>query len=138
MIDLIKRRKFLSWLGLAPAAMALTSNSRASVNSLGNKSLLLQESPVAGFQYYSGEEVRHLLKIADSLRLVPEADNKYDDRAIAIYWRDKKPGYLPGRDNLAVGQLIKRGKEVSALFSQLNQSSGPWQRINMALWVGTA
>ena len=59
-----------------------------------NKTILIQESPVAGFQYYEGERLWKKLSIGDMVQLNREPDNPYDKKAVEIYWRDIKLGYL--------------------------------------------
>lgn len=135
-MKLIKRRKFLSWLGFVSAGAAFTSISRAGASEQADKSLLLQESPVAGFQFHRGKESWDLMTEGDRLKLIPEPGNKYDDRAIAIYWQDNKLGYLPRRDNAAVSQLLHRRQNVTASIAKLKQSSDPWERIKMEIWLG--
>lgn len=60
---------------------------------------LLQTSPVAGFQYYNGEQMWHQIDIGDEVTLVRRSNNPYDSKAIEIYWRDKKLGYVPRAHN---------------------------------------
>jgi hypothetical protein len=63
--------------------------------------VLLQTSPVAGFQYHAGEAVWALLRSGQALTMVREPGNRFDERAIRLDWKDQKVGYVPARDNAA-------------------------------------
>lgn len=96
--------------------------------------LLLQQSPIAGFQYYDGEQLWDQFQLNQPLTLQREADNPHDKRAVAIYWRHQKLGYIPRRDNAAISQLIDRGETLRAHIQQLNMDDY-WQRMHIAVVV---
>ena len=50
---------------------------------------------VAGFAYYDGLDVINELSLGQAVTLVVETDNPYDNEAVAIYYNDKKLGYVP-------------------------------------------
>jgi len=89
----------------------------------------LQISPVAGFQYYQGETLWPQLDAGQSVTLVRETDNPYDERAVRIDWQGHKLGYIPRMDNAAVSQLLDRGETISAWIVGLKKSNNPWDRI---------
>lgn len=93
--------------------------------------VLLQRSPVAGFQYHDGEAVWDRLRVGDALALVREPSNPRDTRAVRIDWEGAKLGYMPARDNAAVSQLLDRGCEVMAKIVRLAMGSDPWQRVEV-------
>lgn len=95
--------------------------------------ILIQQSPVAGFQYHEGEDVWPQLAVGDTLHLVREAANRYDRQAVRVEWRGHKLGYVPRRDNTAVSQMLDRGQRLRASITELNSETGPWGRLKMAI-----
>lgn len=126
------RRTFLK--SLFGAALALPAATQG-VGNAPRKLLILQRSPIAGFQYHDGESVWHRLSPGDPLHLTREPDNPRDQRAVAVHWHDAKLGYIPRTDNCAVSQLLDRGQPVRARIRSLNKSNDPWQRITLELFV---
>ena len=70
----MKRRYFLGSLAAAPAALALVNQARGAVRA-GDvqdreaiRDLLIQEDPVAGFQYHDGESVWSCLSTREGWR----------------------------------------------------------------------
>ncbi len=125
----MNRRNLLkNMLGLSSGALGLMPSIQA-------KTLMLQQSPVAGFQYYAGEQLWPLLKPGQSLRLQREAENPNDRRAVALYWQQEKIGYLPRIDNAAVSQLMDNGQPLQATIQQLTESNNPWQRMQINIYL---
>lgn len=58
----------------------------------------LAQFKIAGFSYYDGAIVFRKLKIGTKLKLQLEEDNKYDCRAVAIYYKKHKIGFIPKTD----------------------------------------
>jgi hypothetical protein len=96
----------------------------------------LQTSPVAGFQYNHGEALWPQLAVGQTLQLVRETNNKYDDRAVRVEWQGRKLGYIPRLDNAAVSQLMDRGEGLDAEIACLNESRNPWERVGVEVkWL---
>jgi len=91
--------------------------------------VVVQQSPIAGFQYYQGEQIFDHLHVGTPLSLVRDAGNKYDDKAVAVYAADAKLGFVPRSDNCAISQLMDRGEKLSAKVVALDNSRTPWDRI---------
>ena len=64
---------------------------------------------VAGFSFWEGCMAFGELKIGTKLRLVREADNKYDPNAVAIYHEGYKLGFVPRNENIIIAQLLDLG-----------------------------
>ncbi|PWA06832.1 HIRAN domain-containing protein [Flavobacterium psychrotolerans] len=64
---------------------------------------------IAGFTYYEGVLAFNELKIGEQLQLKLEEDNKYDPRAVAIYYNDFKLGFVPRSENRIIYKLLKVG-----------------------------
>ena len=81
--------------------------------------VILQTSPLAGFQYHAGRAVFPLLGVGDRLSLHREADNPHDPRAVRVDWRGAPLGYVPRLDNLDLARLMDRGTRVEARILHL-------------------
>lgn len=91
--------------------------------------ILLQRSPLAGFQYHAGETMWDQMKVGDVLSLVREPDNPHDPNAVRIDWRGQQLGYLPRLENSAVAAEMDRGGRVEARIAKLRSHPNPWQRV---------
>ena len=97
--------------------------------------VLVQSSPLAGFQFYAGRELWDEMKAGDALVLVREPDNAHDAHAVRVEWRDRKLGYLPRAENRAVAAEMDRGGKVTARIARLNRHLDPWKRIQVEVYV---
>lgn len=109
-----------AWIG-APAAAAPA------------RRIVLQESPIAGFQYHDGEAAWPLLRVGMPLVLRREPDNAYDVRATTVWLGAHKLGYVPRLDNCAVSQMLDRGQPVITQIAQLERSANPWRRVRIQI-----
>lgn len=64
---------------------------------------------LAGFTYWDGALVFDLLKVGAKLSLEREPDNRYDAKAVAIYFTGHKIGYVPRTDNREISKLCEMG-----------------------------
>ena len=135
----MERRSFLESILAASATLPFVGPARAAGRSDdlhgkgAERELLIQESPVAGFQYHDGEKVWPRLSSGDSLRLLREPANPYDRQAVAVYWRDSKLGYVPRAANTAVSQMMDRGERLVARVERLRESRNPWKRVELSI-----
>lgn len=84
---------------------------------------------LAGFTYWDGVEVFDKLKIGLKLRFEREMDNKYDPKAVAIYFEDAKLGYVPRANNSEIAKLCEQG--YSRIFDvRINRISADEQTEN--------
>lgn len=95
--------------------------------------VLIQESPIAGFQYYDGDEVFAELWVDTPLLLQRELSNKYDRNAVAIYYKQFKLGFVPKAENTAVAQMLDRGEYLSARVVELTMNKNPWERVRFGV-----
>lgn len=91
--------------------------------------LLVQESPLAGFQFHEGKHLWEELRVGDRLDLIREPENPYDARAVRVEWQGNKLGYVPRADNEAVARQMDRGARLEARITRLKKSRNPWQRV---------
>jgi len=121
----MKRRNFLIALPALAFLPWLAPRARAAQG----RTIEIQKSPLAGFQYYEGEKVWDRMRPRDPLALIREPDNTYDRQAVAVYWRGNKLGYVPRDENAAVAQMLDRGESLKAEIVRLRESQNPWQRV---------
>ena len=72
--------------------------------------MLVQSSPLAGFQYHQANEVWQRLRVGDPLDLAREPENSHDAMAVRVSWRGHMLGYVPRRENATLAWALDRGK----------------------------
>lgn len=97
--------------------------------------LLVQSSPLAGFQYHAGEALWARLQVGDALDLIREPDNPHDARAVRVEWRGVMLGYLPRAENEAVAAALDRGERVAGRIAALVRHQNPWRRVRIEVFV---
>lgn len=102
---------------------------------LAEARIIVQESPLAGFQYYDGKVLWDDMKPGDELTLVREPANAYDANAVRVEWNGNKLGYVPRRENADVARQMDRGAPVKARIVKLTQARNPWQRVRFEVYV---
>lgn len=120
-----------AWLFIAVAAFAccppVTAQSAARI--------LVQRSPVAGFQFHEARQVWAQLKIGDALALVREPANPHDAHAVRIEWNGRLLGYVPRVENDAVARQLDRGNRLEARIVRLTRHRDPWKRIEFEIFL---
>jgi len=119
-----------SWL----AGLALVL---ASIGSVGAAEIriLVQQSPLAGSQYYAVDEVKDRIQVGDTLTLIREPDNAHDANAIRVEWQGRKLGYVPRAENRALAAAIDAGERVVARVKHLREHRDPWRRLEFEVYV---
>ncbi len=97
--------------------------------------ILLQDSPLAGFQYHAGKTLWPQMQVGDALTLVREPDNPHDARAVRVEWQGHKIGYVPRRENADVARLLDRGQVLVARIARLAEGRDPWLRVRVEILV---
>jgi hypothetical protein len=67
---------------------------------------------IAGFTYNDGLDVIEDLKLATVVELRSESDNPYDPNAVAIYFYEKRIGYVPQVENSIISKLLYFGHDI--------------------------
>jgi len=117
-------RRLFGSLGAAATGAAIATESR---------SVLIQESPIAGFQFHQGDAIWTSLAVGEELALVREAANTHDPDAVAVYFREEKLGYVPRAENGAIAQMLDRGESLEARISRLSIDEDPWERVRFTV-----
>ncbi|MDP2028746.1 MAG: HIRAN domain-containing protein [Thiobacillus sp.] len=115
----------LLWIGL----WALPLHAQIAAN------ILLQDSPLAGFQYHAGKQLWPQMQVGDGLTLIREPDNRYDAKAVRIEWQGHKIGYVPRRDNADVARFMDSGQVLQARISRLAEGRDPWSRVRFEILI---
>ena len=97
--------------------------------------ILIQSSPVAGFQFHEGKRVWDQLKVGDALALVREPDNAHDARAVRVEWNGHMLGYVPRAENDAVARQLDGGNRLEARILRLTKHRDPWKRIEFEVFL---
>jgi hypothetical protein len=115
--------------GLLAAISAIADEPRTEAH------ILIQSSPLAGFQFYRGKVLWSEMKVGDPLTLVREPENPYDANAVRVDWRGEKLGYVPRADNADLARHMDRGTPVNARISRLTEEKNPWKRIRFDVYT---
>lgn len=94
---------------------------------------------IAGFEYYQGAEAFTNLTIGTILTLEREADNRYDENAVAIYLNNDtqalKLGYIPKAENRFIAEILRCG--VGHVFEvriqRIDANEHPNQQVNVVV-----
>ena len=100
--------------------------------------IIVQQSPLAGFQYYDGKVLWDNMRVGDPLTLVREPQNPHDSNAVRVEWKGQPLGYVPRRDNSDVARQLDRGVPVQARIVRLKEARNPWQRVEFEVFVELA
>jgi hypothetical protein len=97
--------------------------------------ILVQSSPLAGFNYHQAPAVWRAMRVGDALTLEREPDNVHDARAISVQWQGHRLGYVPRAQNAALAWAMDRGESLDARVSRLQPHRNPRKRIEFEVYV---
>ncbi|HEY9110977.1 MAG TPA: HIRAN domain-containing protein [Rhodanobacteraceae bacterium] len=97
--------------------------------------LHLQDCRIAGSHHCDCHKVLAHLRLGDALRLRRQTDNPHDSRAIEVFWRKHKLGYLPRRDNAAAASLADRAYSLHAEIIGIDDPDEQWEPVRLRVWV---
>ena len=128
------RRRFLGALvasiGSPLIAAVMPSRARTATSRLH-----LQDCRIAGSQYYDFDAVLPRLRVGDALQLRRQSGNPHDERAIEVFWREHKLGYLPRLDNAAAASLTDRAHALRAEIISIDDPDEEWEPVRLRVWV---
>jgi hypothetical protein len=99
-------------------------------DALGRR-VLIQRSAIAGFRHHAAPDLWRALRGRDPLALIRETDNPHDPDAVGVYWRGRKLGYLPRRENFFVARLLDSARTLSARVERLLPEADRNRRIRI-------
>lgn len=89
---------------------------------------------LAGVQYCDYQRCGKSLQPGVKLELYPESDNKFDKKAIAVYCREHKIGYIKkGEIQDLLWKARKYKKNVTAKLVAYNKSNPTWYMLTVEL-----
>ena len=97
--------------------------------------ILLQDSPLAGFQYHAGKQLWPQMQVGDALTLIREPDNVHDAKAVRVEWQGQKIGYVPRRENADVARFMDGGHMLVARINRLAEVRDPWSRVRFEILI---
>lgn len=75
------------------------------------------------------------MKEGEMLRMKREPENMYDDRAIALLWKDLHIGYIPHRYNKVLARLIDtQALDLHAEITHLESAAATWENVHVAIY----
>lgn len=93
--------------------------------------ILIQRTRLAGFRHHAAPALWGRLRRGAALSVRRERDNAFDERAVAVYWRGHRLGYLPRQDNLMVSVLLDRGRHLVGRISRLDAEADRNARVRL-------
>lgn len=97
--------------------------------------ILVQVSPLAGFQYHEGKAVWNEMHVGDVLELVREPHNAHDPKAVRVEWHGRMIGYVPRAQNEAVARQLDWGNRLQARIVRLTRHRDPWKRVEFEIFL---
>lgn len=89
---------------------------------------------IAGYKYYKGPGIESCFHEGDSLELIREPLNSFDDRAIAVYYNGTKIGFIPMVDNHVLAKMLDSKVKLTARIEEFDHEAPTWERV--VVWVG--
>lgn len=127
----MKRRNFLHTL-FAAVGIGLGRGIHAKTTRMPpRRRLILQESPLAGYQYHRAAAIWPFLRVGEKLHLRREPSNPHDRYAIAVWFRNEHLGYIPQRENRTLAKLMDQGERPEASIIRLLDEANPWRKIRI-------
>jgi len=92
--------------------------------------------PLAGFTYYEGALVFSKLQIGTELKLVYEPDNRYNLKAVGVFFGEHKLGYVPRSHNDAIAKFLEMSHQPFVChIQQLDPAAHPEQQVGVVVFV---
>ncbi len=126
------RRRFIGRFGVVAG---LLPGAKTWLGGQVLKRTLLYEGPVAGFQYYAGKQRLAEIQKGDGVILKPEPDNRYDQNALAIYWKGEKLGFVSREHNLVLSRLAQAAFPLVAEVSRVRVDKEAWEQVQVRIWL---
>lgn len=128
------RRRFLGTLVISIGGSLIAVVTPLRARTPTNR-LHLQDCRIAGSHHYDCRKTLAHLRVGDTLRLRRQTDNLHDERAIEVFWRKHKLGYLPRLDNAAAASLIDRAHALYAEVIGIDDPDEEWEPVRLRVWV---
>jgi HIRAN domain len=98
------------------------------------KEILVLECLVAGTSFRKLDKVEAELLCTVQLEMKREAQNEFDEFAIALFFTDVKVGYIPRDKNEVIARLMDAGKAFYATI-KAKEWEGNWLRLDIKVFM---
>ncbi len=124
----MKRIDFLRTLGISLTGMTLFP--RIIISDKEQKEpVLLEHFYIAGYTYYDGDKIENQLKPNDRLTIKRESNNPHDRKAISLWYKGHKLGFVPHHKNTTLAKLLDQRIDIKAVVNEIYHEANPWNRI---------
>lgn len=91
---------------------------------------------VRGFRYYEGPSLLRALKKEKKVQLVRDYENLYDEHAIAVFFHEKKIGYLPAEKNLLLSKILDfQLLDLSGEVLRVEPKAKEWEQLYIGVYT---
>lgn len=91
---------------------------------------------ISGFTYYEGPLLAKKLKLGQKLKLKAEPENRYDENAVAVYYKNKKIGFVPKNKNYSMAKLLNQGHNpFKVVIQQVDKHVHPEQQYRVTVYI---
>lgn len=98
--------------------------------------IYLLQSFIRGFRFYEGTKLLSQMQEESTVKLVREPANEHDCCAIAIYFEDKKIGYVPRESNEMLSRLLDAEViDLHAEITDLKPEAAAWENVHVAIYI---
>jgi len=125
----MKRSDFLKSFGLGGAGLIIPRSTWL------QKPIKIYDNYVKGLMHYHFESLKHTIKEGDALILQRELTNTYDRFAVAVYFEDKKIGYLAAYENIVIANLLEQGVALLAFVNMLNRNGLVYEALSVEVFA---
>lgn len=126
------RRNFITNLGFASGGLFIKQFSPM----LADQKVKIYDNYIRGLQYYRYEQLAASLKPGQTVQLIREFENPYDQFAIQVFYQDQKLGYVAAYENIVLANMLDAGVELSTSISQHHpESNDPFQKLAIEVFA---
>lgn len=98
--------------------------------------IYLLQSFIRGFRFYEGPNLLGKMQEGDMLQLIREPKNEHDSCAIALYFNEKKVGFLPRENNEMLSKLMDAEIiQFQAEITHLKPEAQAWENVHIVIYV---
>ncbi len=124
----MKRIDFLRTLGISLTGITLFPRLIISGEER-NKPVLLEHFYIAGYYYYDGDKIENQLKPNVPLTIKRESNNPHDPKAISLWYKGNKLGFVPRHKNTTLTKLLDQQIDIKAIINKIYSDANPWNRV---------
>ncbi len=124
----MKRIDFLRTLGISLTGITLFPRLIISGEER-NKPVLLEHFYIAGYYYYDGDKIENQLKPNVPLTIKRESNNPHDPKAISLWYKGNKLGFVPRHKNTTLTKLLDQQIDIKAIINKIYSDANSLNRV---------